>query len=225
MARHKTDEHYGKEDCSPLEVLRNQHEHATETASSSQAQGGTAPRAPSAETKSLSALREETDDLRDYRQRVAADYLNYQKRIQRELQRSRDFANEELIKALLPVLDDMDSALETGAATLPEEHPFLIGLRLVQDKTMAILGRFGLTVIDSLDRPFNPDYHCAVASDSSGEHAPNIVVKELRRGYALQGRTIRPATVVVSVASGRPSPSCSCMRSGERMKGRPARDD
>lgn len=143
----------------------------------------------------------ERDDLVHRLQRVAADYLNYQKRAQKELQSVRAFANEDLIKALLPVLDDMDHALETGMAMLYSEDPFLVGLRLVQEKLMAVLGRFGLTAIESLDKPFDPNCHCAVATDNSGHRPPNVVVRELRRGYALKGRIVRPTLVVVSVAS------------------------
>lgn len=143
----------------------------------------------------------ERDDLVHRLQRVAADYLNYQKRVQKELLSMRAFANEDLIKALLPVLDDMDHALETGMAMLYSEDPFLVGLRLVQEKLMAVLGRFGLTAIESLDKPFDPNCHCAVATDNSGHRPPNVVVRELRRGYALKGRIVRPTLVVVSVAS------------------------
>ena len=86
-------------------------------------------------------------------------------------------------------------------AMLYSEDPFLVGLRLVQEKLMAVLGRFGLTAIESLDKPFDPNCHCAVATDNSGHRPPNVVVRELRRGYALKGRIVRPTLVVVSVAS------------------------
>lgn len=200
MTYQRPDKHCSEQDGSPSEDERFRDEQGTRLASSSRVQEDAVPSSPAAEEESLPALRQETQDLLGRLQRVAADYLNYQKRIQKELQCSRDFANEDLIKALLPVLDDMDHALETGTAMLPREDLFLVGLRLVQEKMMAILGRFGLAVIESLGKPFNPDCHCAVATDSSALRPPHVVVRELRRGYTLRGKTVRAAMVVISVA-------------------------
>jgi molecular chaperone GrpE len=161
------------------------------------APGPPAPQAPPAEE--MAALRAEKDDLLRRLQRVSADYLNYQKRIQKETLQSREFANEALLKAMLPVLDDIDRALESGAAAHAEDDPLLVGLRLVKDKALAALGAFGLTAVESAGKPFDPEHHSAVSQFATAEHAPNMVVKELCKGYALKGRTIRPAMVVVSV--------------------------
>jgi len=95
----------------------------------------------------LADLLAERDDLVRRLQRVAADHVNYQKRIHRELEQARAFANEDIIKALLPVLDDIDRALETAAAMLAEQDPLILGLRLVRSKAMATFGQFGLTHI------------------------------------------------------------------------------
>jgi molecular chaperone GrpE len=164
---------------------------------------GDAPASPTPEapagTADQAALRAEKDDLLKRLQRVSADYLNYQKRIQKEIQHSRKYANEELIKALLPVLDDIDRALETGTANHPQDDPLLAGLRLVREKAMTTLGQFGLTTFECEGKPFDPDHHSAVTQQSSTEHPANTVLKELRKGYCLEGRTIRPAMVMVSL--------------------------
>jgi len=201
MTYQRPDKHRNEQDGDPSEDERVPDEQGTRLASSSRLQEDAVPWCPVAETQSLPALRQEIQDLLGRLQRVAADYLNYQKRIQKELQRSRDLANEDLIKALLPILDDMDHALETGTAIRFTEDPFLVGLRLVQEKMMAILGRFGMAVIQSLDKPFDSDCHCAVATDNSGQRPPHVVVRELRKGYTLRGKTVRAAMVVISVAS------------------------
>ena len=163
--------------------------------------GAEAPK-PAAETPQdeLAALRAQSDDLLRRLQRVSADYLNYQKRIQKEIAQSREFANEALIKAMLPVLDDIDRALETAGPAHGADDPLLSGLRLVRDKALAALAQFGLAPEESQGKPFDPDHHSAVTRQPTDECPPGTVLKELARGYALKGRTIRPAMVVVSAA-------------------------
>ncbi|NLW86176.1 MAG: nucleotide exchange factor GrpE [Planctomycetes bacterium] len=144
-------------------------------------------------------LKLERDDLLARLQRVSADYLNYQKRIQKDIVQSREYANESLIKALLVVLDDMDRALDAAAATaIPQDDPLLAGMRLIRDKAMDILSSFGLASIQSEGRPFDPEHHSAVLQQDSQDLPHNTVIKELQKGYSLKGRTIRPATVIVS---------------------------
>lgn len=142
-------------------------------------------------------LKLERDDLLARLQRVSADYLNYQKRIQKDIAHSREYANESLIKALLVVLDDMDRALDAAAA-IPQDDPLLAGIRLVRDKAMDILSSFGLAGIQAEGRPFDPEHHSAVLQQDSQDLPHNTVIKELQKGYSLKGRTIRPATVIVS---------------------------
>ena len=155
----------------------------------------------------LADLLAERDDLVRRLQRVAADHVNYQKRIHRELEQARAFANEDIIKALLPVLDDIDRALETAAAMLAEQDPLMLGLRLVRSKAMATFGQFGLTAIDSVGKPFDPDRHCAIEVRTTCGHPPNTVIGERLKGYSLKGRVIRPAMVVVSAGPSAPGPT------------------
>jgi molecular chaperone GrpE len=154
-----------------------------------------------AAAQGLEALQAERDDLLARLQRVSADYLNYQKRMQRDMEAARQFANEELIKSLLGVLDDMERALAAAReAGRDEEDPFLAGMQLVHDKAIETLGRFGLTVIGAEGRPFNPELHSAMMQQPSEDHPPQTVLREMVRGYRLKGRTIRPSGVIVSVA-------------------------
>ncbi|HUS48355.1 MAG TPA: nucleotide exchange factor GrpE, partial [Phycisphaerae bacterium] len=82
----------------------------------------------------LEAVKAERDDLLSRLQRVSADYLNYQKRVQKDVARAREFANEELIKALLGVLDDMERALAAARENHARDDPLLAGMQLVHDK-------------------------------------------------------------------------------------------
>lgn len=148
----------------------------------------------------LAAITRERDDLLARLQRVSADYLNYQKRAQRDLDAAREFANEELIKALLSVLDDMERALAAARDGHDEDDPLLTGMRLVHDKATETLGRFGLAVIEAEGEVFDPALHSAMMRQPSEDHPPQTVLAELVRGYQLKGRTIRPSGVIVTVA-------------------------
>jgi molecular chaperone GrpE len=146
----------------------------------------------------IGAVRAERDDLRERLQRVSADYLNYKKRAQRDAEQARQFANEDLMKALLSVLDDMERALDAARADHSEDDPLLKGMQIVHDNALQTLGRFGLETIEAEGTPFDPDRHAAMMQEPSDEHPPQTVLRELQRGYQLHGRTIRPAAVVVS---------------------------
>lgn len=147
----------------------------------------------------LTALERDRNDLLSRLQRLSADYLNYQKRIQRDIDSAREFANEQLIKDLLPMLDDMERALEAGRANHDVDDPFLKGMQLVHDKALDTLGKFGLEVIEAKGEPFNPEFHQALMMQPTEEQPPQTVLSEAARGYILRGRTIRPAGVVVAV--------------------------
>ena len=155
----------------------------------------------------LQALQAERDDLLSRLQRVSADYVNYQQRARRDVEAARDYANADLIREILAVLDDMERALEAGAANHDADDPLLAGMRLVYDKALEVLGRYGLQPIQAEGRPFDPTRHEAMMQQPSGEHEPQTVLSELQRGYELKGRVLRPARVVVSAPPEEPSVS------------------
>ncbi len=153
-----------------------------------------------ARSEGAADLQEERDDLLGRLQRVSADYMNYQKRVQRDIAQAREFANEELIKALLGVLDDMERALEAARANHSSDDPLLQGMVLVHDKTLETLGKFGLERTEAVGRPFDPDEHSAMMQEPASDHPPQTVLRELQKGYRLKGRTLRPSAVTVSKA-------------------------
>jgi molecular chaperone GrpE len=146
----------------------------------------------------LTSLQAERDDLLGRLQRIAADYQNYQKRMQRDIAQAREFANEELIKSLLGVLDDMERALEAARTNHDEDDPLLKGMQMVHDKALETLKQFGLQPIEAQGQPFDPDQHSAMMQEPSPDAPPQTVLRELAKGYRLKGRTIRPSAVVVS---------------------------
>lgn len=187
----------GAESTAPNAQAGQEASPGADAAAPAEAPAGAPAAAPPA-LDEMEKLRAEKDDLLKRLQRVSADYLNYQKRIQKEVAQSREFANEALLQAILPALDDLDRAIEAAEAAHGPDEGLLAGTRLVRQKAMEALEPFGLARFESLGKAFDPDRHMAVLREPTAEHPPGIVLKELRNGYVLKGRVLRPATVVVS---------------------------
>lgn len=160
-----------------------------------------APAAPS-EAEALTA---ERDDLLARLQRLSADYQNYQKRVQKEREQERQFANEGLMKSLLPAMDDMERGLAAARENHPADDPLLAGMQLVHDKLMQTLEQFGLSLIEAMGKSFDPERHLAMMQEPSAEAAPMTVLRVLQNGYELKRRTLRPAAVVIARAPTEPS--------------------
>lgn len=148
-------------------------------------------------TDDAARLRDERDDYLARLQRLSADFVNYQKRAAREMSEVRETANANLLKLILPILDDMERAM-VAAAGSDEADPLLEGMTLVHKKALATLEQFGLTALSAEGQPFDPARHQAVSQLPTDQYPPNTVVKELQRGYEFKGRALRPATVIVS---------------------------
>ena len=164
---------------------------------------------PSEEATDAEALAAERDDLLGRLQRVSADYLNYQKRVGRDIDEARQFANAEVVRDLLAVLDDMERALDAARASHAADDPLLTGMQLVYDKALEVLGRHGVQPIEAEGQPFDPNRHEAMMQQPAPEHDSPTVLQELQRGYELRGRVIRPARVIVGMppAQGQDEPS------------------
>lgn len=144
--------------------------------------------------EALATARRTSDAYLDDLQRVAAEYENYRKRSQREREEVVLRASQRVVEALLPVLDSFDHAFAFEAAT-ESEAKLLAGLRSTFHQLTDVLGKEGLEIIPTVGEPFDPAVHEAVAGGGSGEL---VVAEELRRGYRLEGRVLRPAMVRVS---------------------------
>ena len=155
------------------------------------------PRDPEELKKLLVQKSQEAKENYDRLLRLAAEVDNLKKRQEREIAEVRQFANENLIKELLPVLDNLERALEHGRQNEAPDA-LMAGLVLVHQDFLKVLGRFGITPIDSVGERFNPVFHHAVMEEKSPEVEDQTVTNELQRGYLLQNRLLRPAMVVVS---------------------------
>ena len=162
-------------------------------------------------------LATERDDLLERLQRVSADYLNYQKRVGRDLDEARQFANADLIRDLLAVLDDMERALDAGRENHPPDDPLLTGMQLVYDKALEVLSRHGVTPIEAVGEPFDPNRHEAMMQQPSDECDGPTVLQDLQRGYELRGRLIRPSRVIVAMPAAEAEPDAQADDAGEEQ--------
>lgn len=129
-------------------------------------------------------------------QRSAADFSNYKRRTDDERATLTQFSNAVLIGKLLSVLDDLDRALENVPA---EAHdPWIEGVKLVERKLRNVLESEGVTPIEAIGHPFDPNLHEAVAHEETAEVPDNHVIGEVQRGYRLHDRVIRPSLVRVA---------------------------
>lgn len=131
-------------------------------------------------------------------QRAQADFINYKRRTEQEKEEIGQFAKAELILNLLPVLDDTERAFEAipGAFAL---DGWVEGIGLVWRKLRSVLEAQGVSEVKALGEPFDPNYHEAVMP---GKGKEGMVVGEIKKGYMLNGRVIRPSAVVVGSGEG-----------------------
>ena len=129
--------------------------------------------------------------------RLRADFENFRKRTLRDKAEIYSRANEEIMTEMLPVLDHIDLAL-AAAREHGTEGAVVEGFRLVAEQLRAVLGKFGLTVVDAEGLPFDPHLHEAVSHIASDEVPENTVMAQVRRGYRLGEMLLRPAQTVVS---------------------------
>jgi molecular chaperone GrpE len=145
-------------------------------------------------TAKLSKLEDELAGARETVLRERAEIENQRRRLQRDLDHARRFANEKLLGELLPVYDGLALGLANEQA---DAKALREGLELTLKQMEKVTQANGLTVIDPLHQPFNPEHHQAISSVDSSEHAPNTVVAVVQKGFVLNDRLLRPALVAV----------------------------
>ena len=129
--------------------------------------------------------------------RLAADMENLKKRQEREKVELLQFANENLVKELLPVVDNLERALDHGRQ-LKAPKALLEGIEMVHQGFLKALDRFGVTAHDSLGQQFDPAFHNAMMQEEAPDVPDGSVIKELQKGYLMHQRLLRPAMVVVA---------------------------
>jgi len=161
------------------------------------------PRASAGEamvsTDPVADLQRERDDYYDRWMRKAAEFDNYRKRMERERREQSEQAIVDLLQELLLVVDDFDRAL-TAEAGGERGEAYRRGIELIHAKLYDVLKKYGVRPIDALGADFDPNFHQAVIQESSPDHREGEVIGELRKGYMIGDRLLRPAMVKVATA-------------------------
>lgn len=138
---------------------------------------------------------EELEELTDSYLRLQADFMNYKKRMEREKINTIDYANEDLITELLPILDNFERAL---SSVEEEDSSFCEGMKMIYDQMLKVLKANGLEEIEALGEKFDPNYHHAAFMEESEEGKEGIILEVFQKGYKLNDKVIRPSMVKVA---------------------------
>jgi molecular chaperone GrpE len=142
-------------------------------------------------------LQKQYDELNQKYLRLAAEFDNYKKRTERDVARRMQFASEELVRDILPILDDLERAMDSTK----EESSFeklRDGVELVYNNFVNILKRRGVQPIESVGESFDPEYHEAMMVQQNEDYDSDIVIQEFEKGYKIGDSVLRHAKVVVS---------------------------
>lgn len=144
-------------------------------------------------------LEEKINELTDKELRQKAEFINYRKRKDDETARMLKYANEEIVKELLPTLDNFERAIDMDDDNLEDEvSKFLSGFKMIYCNLNQVLEKYGVTEIEALNLEFDPNVHQAVLTEKRDGVEAGIVIEVLQKGYKLKDRVIRPAMVKVS---------------------------
>jgi molecular chaperone GrpE len=148
----------------------------------------------------LAALQQERDDLRDRLLRSAAEFDNYRKRTERERRELSEAASADLIRELLPIVDDFERALASEVWHSSGESAARRGIELIHRQLVDTLRKRGVEPLEVVGADFDPMWHEAVASDPAEGRRDGEITAEVRRGYRVGARLLRPAQVKVARA-------------------------
>jgi molecular chaperone GrpE len=149
------------------------------------------------EVSELDKAQQEAEEAKDTMLRLAAEFENYKRRMERERSIALKYAEESLVKELLPAIDNLERAIEQGKESHNIED-LLAGVELTHKGLMAALEKFEVAPMESIGEPFDPNHHEALAMEESDDMDANSVLKEFQKGYKYKDRLIRPAKVVVA---------------------------
>jgi molecular chaperone GrpE len=146
----------------------------------------------------LEAKEKEQNETHDRLLRVTADFENYKKRMSREMEDFRKYANQSLLKEVLSVVDHIELAIQAAHSASGADPSMVEGLNLTLKELLRILEKFNVKPIDAAGQPFNPQLHEAILREACNGLPENTVVREMQKGYIINNRLLRPALVVVA---------------------------
>ncbi|MFQ1870004.1 nucleotide exchange factor GrpE [Aeromonas veronii] len=132
--------------------------------------------------------------------RTAAEMENLRRRTELDVEKAHKFALEKFANELLPVLDNLERAIELADKENEALKPMIEGVELTLKSMQSGVAKFGLVALDPINQPFDPNAHQAMSMVPSADVAPNTVIAVMQKGYELNGRVIRPAMVMIAKA-------------------------
>jgi molecular chaperone GrpE len=150
----------------------------------------------------LEAKEKEQRETYDRLLRLTADFENYKKRMSREMEDFRKYANQSLLKEMLSVVDHIELAIQATHCASGADPGMVEGLKLTLKELLRILEKFNVKPIEAAGQPFNPQLHEAILREASNGLPENTVVREMQKGYMINDRLLRPALVVVAAPGG-----------------------
>ena len=156
-----------------------------------------ADEAPKQEADPLEALLAELQEAKNRELRMHAELDNYRKRVARQMVEEQRYANLPLMRDLLPVLDNMDRAIEAAEKT-HDTAQLLEGIKMVARQLEEVFERYQCVRIEALNQPFDPHLHEAISQQRCDDHPGGTVVLETQTGFQLHDRVVRPSQVIVS---------------------------
>ena len=146
---------------------------------------------PSQDKDQVKKLEEKVFEITNIAKRTQADYENYRKRTEAEAQKARQHGKEDMIKNIIPFLDNFELAIKNK----DNKEEFIKGMELIYAQFNELLHKEGITIIEALGKPFNPIMHEALMAEKGEQD--NIIVEEFQRGYKVGDRVLRPSKVKV----------------------------
>tara|TARA_B100001540_G_scaffold153155_2_gene135583 strand:- start:2286 stop:2927 length:642 start_codon:yes stop_codon:yes gene_type:complete len=146
----------------------------------------------------LGKLEQDLAAAREAELRALADVQNIQRRAEQDVEKARKFALERFTSELLPVVDNLERALEAASGDDEALKPIAEGVELTLKSFLDVLGKFNIEVVDPQGEPFDPNLHQAMSMVENPDVEPNTVIAVMQKGYTLSGRLVRPAMVMVS---------------------------
>jgi molecular chaperone GrpE len=158
---------------------------------------------PGTEDAALESKDKELKETYDRLLRTTAEFENYKKRMAREMDEFRKYANQSLLREMLSIVDHIELALQAAGGT-ESQKTIADGLNLTLKEILRILERFNVTPVEAAGKPFNPEVHEAILREPSDSLPENTIVREMQKGYMINGRLLRPSLVVVAAPAAKP---------------------
>lgn len=146
----------------------------------------------------LEAAKQTINDQKDSVVRAAADVENMRRRAAQDVEKAHKFALEKFANELLPVIDNLERAIEFSDKENEQLKPVLEGIEMTVKSFNDAVSKFGVEIVNPQGEQFNPEFHQAMSIQPSNDVAPNTVLAVMQKGYTLNGRLLRPAMVMVS---------------------------